>query len=54
MPAKENYEIYDLELGAIVKYPEQWRPECKGSAHPIKILTDHMNLEYFMKSKLLN
>ena len=54
IPAEENYEIYDQELGAIVKSLEQWRPECEGSAHPIKILTDHKNLEYFMTSKLLN
>jgi hypothetical protein len=41
-------------LEAIVKSLEQWRPECEGSVHPIKILTDHNNLEYFMTSKLLN
>src|ERR1700737_2159362 len=49
-PAEENYEIYDQELGAIVKSLEQWRPECEGSAHPIKILTDNKNLENFMTS----
>jgi hypothetical protein len=51
---EENYEVYDEELGAIVKSLEQWRPECEGSAHPIEILTDHKNLKYFMTSKLLN
>ena len=54
LPAEENYKIYDQKLCAIVKSLEQWRPECEGSAHPIKILTDHKNLEYFMTSKLLN
>ena len=44
LPAEENYEIYNQESGAIVKSLEQWRPECEGSAHPIKILTDHKNL----------
>jgi hypothetical protein len=53
-PAAENYKIYDQDSGAIVKSLEQWRPECEGSVHPIKILTDHKNLEYFMTSKLLN
>jgi hypothetical protein len=53
-PAEENSEIYDQELGAIVKSLEQWKPKCEGSAHLIKILTDHKNLEYFMTSKLLN
>jgi hypothetical protein len=54
MSAEENYEIYDQELGVIMKSLEQWRPKCEGSVHPIKILTDHKNLEYFMMSKLLN
>ena len=54
IPVEENYEIYDQELGAIVKSLKQWRLECEGSAHPIKILTDYKNLEYFMTSKLLN
>jgi hypothetical protein len=25
-PAEDNYEIYDQELGAIMKSLEQWRP----------------------------
>jgi hypothetical protein len=54
LPAEENYRIYDQELGAIVKSLEQWRPECEASAHLIKILTDHKNLEYFMTLKLLH
>jgi hypothetical protein len=54
LPAKENYEIYDQILGVIVKSLEQLRTKCKGSAHAIKIHTVHMNLEYFMTSKLLN
>jgi hypothetical protein len=54
MPAEENYELYDQQPEAIMTSLEQWRPECEGSAHPIKILTDHKNLEYFMTSKLLN
>jgi hypothetical protein len=53
-PVEENYEIFNQESGAIVKSLEQLRPECKGSAHLIKILTDHKNLEYFMTSNLLN
>jgi hypothetical protein len=53
-PAKDHYEICDEVLSAIVNSFEQWRPECEVSAHPIKILMDHNNLEYFMISKLLN
>jgi hypothetical protein len=45
--AEENYEIYDQELGAIVKCLKQWRPECEGSPHPIKILTRLQELAIF-------
>jgi hypothetical protein len=50
---EEIYEIYNQELEAIVRSLEQWRPQCEVSAQSIKILTDHKNLEYVMKSKLL-
>jgi len=49
-----NYEIYDKELLAIIRYFEEWRPELEGTELPIKILTDHRNLEYFITIKLLN
>lgn len=49
-----NYEIYDKELLAIVRCFEEWRPELEGASSPIKVITDHRNLEYFMTTKLLN
>jgi hypothetical protein len=39
---------------AIVRAFEEWRPELEGALHPIKVLSDHKNLEYFMTTKLLN
>jgi hypothetical protein len=53
-PAECNYEIYDEELMAIVCAFEEWRPELEGALHPIQVLSDHKNLEYFMLTKLLN
>jgi len=53
-PAKCNYEIYDNELLAIVRAFEEWRPHLEGSSHPVQVLSDHKNLEYFMSMKLLN
>jgi len=53
-PAECKYEIYDKELLAIVRAFEEWRPHLEGSSHPIRVLTDHKNLEYFMSTKLLN
>jgi transposase InsO family protein len=49
-----NYEIYDKELMAIIRCFEEWRPELEGAPSPIKVITDHRNLEYFTTTKLLN
>lgn len=53
-PAKGNYEIYDKELLAIVQCFKQWRPELKGAAHLIQVLSDHKNLQYFTTTKQLS
>jgi len=53
-PTECNYEIYDKELLAIVRAFEEWRPHLVGSSHPVQVLSDHKNLEYFMSTKLLN
>jgi hypothetical protein len=53
-PAEYNYEIYDKELMAIVRAFEEWRPELEGVLHPIQVLSNHKNLEYFISTKLLN
>jgi hypothetical protein len=53
-PAECNYEIYDKELMAIIRCFEEWRPELEGATHPIKVLSDHKNLEYFMTTKQLS
>ena len=51
--AERNYNIYDKELGAIVKALEEFRHYLEGSAHPIEIITDHKNLEYFITQRNL-
>lgn len=51
---ESNYEIYDKELLAIIRCFEEWRPELEGAPSPVKVITDHKNLEYFMKSRHLN
>jgi hypothetical protein len=50
-PAEYNYEIYDKELLAIVRYFEGWRPELQDAYYPIHVLIDYRNLEYFMTTK---
>ena len=51
-PVECNYEIHDKELMAIIHWFEEWRTELKSSPHPIRVLSDHKNLEYFMSTKL--
>jgi hypothetical protein len=46
--------MYYKELMAIVRVFQEWRLELEGASHPIKVLSDHKNLEYFMTTKLLN
>ena len=45
--AERNYDIYDLELLAIVKALRNWRPFLAGSPHIITVHTDHANLQYW-------
>ena len=53
-PQEINYEIYNKELLAIIKSFEEWRPMLEGVGLPVKILTDHRNLQYFMSTKQLS
>lgn len=46
--------MYDLELLTIVLAFEEWRAWLVGSASPIKVLTDHLNLSYFCTAKVLS
>ncbi|KAL2889854.1 Retrotransposable element Tf2 155 kDa protein type 1 [Ceratocystis lukuohia] len=52
--AECNYEIYDKELLAIIRCFEEWRPELEGAPSPVKVITNHRNLEYFISTKQLN
>ena len=52
--AKRNYEIHDKEMLAIIRCLEAWRHFLKEAKDWFEILTDHKNLEYFMKAHKLN
>ena len=54
LPAECNYEIYDKELIAIIHYFEEWCAELESLSHPIRVLSNHKNLEYFMSPKLIS
>jgi hypothetical protein len=53
LPAECNYEIHDKELLAVIRCLEEWDAELR-SVKSFTILTDHKNLEYFMKVRRLN
>ena len=55
-PVECNYMIYDKELLAIVKSFKTWRLELASVSpnQPVKVLTNHWNLEVFMTTKQLN
>jgi hypothetical protein len=47
LPAKQNYNIHDKELLAIIRALESFRHYLKGHPEPFEIWTDHNNLVYF-------
>lgn len=53
-PAECNYEIYDMELLAIIQAFEQWRFELEGSCEPAEVILDDKSLEYFMSTRSLS
>ena len=53
-PVECNYEIHDKEMLAIIQALDEWRHFLEGTQHPVKIWTDHKNLEYFMTARKLN
>ena len=52
--AERNYRISDREALAVVKALQHWRHWLEGTTLPVEIITDHRNLEYFTKPKILN
>ena len=49
--AECNYMIYDKKLLIMVKNFEMWHSELASTAKPLKVYTNHKNLEYFMTTK---
>lgn len=49
-----NYDTGDREMLAIVECMKHWRHYCNGSAHLVRVATDHHNLKYFVTTKTLN
>jgi hypothetical protein len=52
--AERNYDIFDLELLAIYKAVNHWRPFLAGSPHTVIIYSDHQNLTYWKDPQKLS
>jgi hypothetical protein len=50
LPAEVNYPIHDKELLAIVRCLQEWHNMLR-SVKNFTILSDHKNLEYFIKKQ---
>jgi hypothetical protein len=51
---KQNYEIHNKEMLAVMRALEEWRHFLEGAKQRVEIWMDHKNLEYFMTTKKLN
>jgi len=51
---ERNYEIYNKEMLAVIRYLEAWRHFLEGARTKFEIWMDHKNLEYFMMNQKLN
>ena len=51
---KQQYNIHDREMLAIVKALEKWRVYLQEAKYQTIIKSDHKNLQYFMTTKKLN
>ena len=48
-PAESNYEIHNKELLVIMHCLEVWDTELQSISKGFDIITDHKNIEYFIK-----
>ena len=51
---ERNYGMPDQELFAIVESFKYWRHYVEGVANPVEVLSDHHNLQTFMRQQRLN
>ena len=47
--AESNYKIYNKELLVIMRYLKVWDVELQSVFKGFDIITDHKNIEYFIK-----
>ena len=45
--AEQNYQVYDLELLAVIRALKAWRPYLVSPTEPMAFYTNHQNITYF-------
>ena len=50
---EQNYPIYDWELLAVMRGLRTWRHLTRNSVHPVLVITDHANLQYYREPQKL-
>ena len=53
-PVESNYKIHNKELLVIMRYLKAWDTELQSVPKGFDIITDHKNIEYFIKKQRLN
>jgi hypothetical protein len=53
-PAKQNYNIYNRELLAVMKALYHWHPYLAWTKEPFTIITNHANLTYWKAPRKLD
>ena len=51
---ERGYDIQDRELLAVILSLKRWQHLLLGAKHPIKIHTDHKNLQYYCSPRDIN
>jgi hypothetical protein len=51
---EQNYDIWDLELLAVIKGLRHWRAYLAGSPHKVIVYMDHANLLYWQQPQKIS
>ncbi|KIN99117.1 hypothetical protein M404DRAFT_156113, partial [Pisolithus tinctorius Marx 270] len=51
--AEQNYQVYDLEMLAVMRALKQWRPYLLSPPEPTMVYTDHQNITYYAQPQKL-
>ena len=53
-PAEKNYGAKEAEMLAIIEICKHWRHYLEGAMYSIRVVTDHLNLQKFLTTKIFS